>query len=432
MRRETKINIILSFSLLVLSVFIFSYLKKTKTKLKKSPEKVQVPLLRTIKAVRGNFPAQFRTFGSVQATHKLALNSEVSGKIQRIHPSFLEGGLLKKGETIISLDKTDLLIALNQAEANLELNLAQYQTLQQESANIDASLDLQRQTLELSKRELERQEQMFDKKTISRQTLENSVRSNQAQKLAVLNLENQRRLIPSRLKQIEANIKINRNRLSDAKNRLAKANIISPFNGRVMTKGVSIGQYVNAGARLGELLNLDDLEITTPIPSSEISWLRDATNDHDFADSSEVRIVGKSVKLKFLAPESASTLGKIKRVSAALDESTRSLTAYIQMNSKLLMGENPSNILPGSFCEIEFKGRILKDVIKVPRSSLKLSNIQVVRGDLLKVLPVEILRDEGDQVYVRANIAPDELIVAFFSERNAPDEKVVTKLVENI
>lgn len=432
MRRETKINIFLSISFLFIAIVVFSYLKGSRAKLQKSPEKVQTPLLRTIKALRGDFAAQFRTFGSVKAQHQLVLNSEVSGRVKELHPAFLEGGEIKAGETIITLDQTDLILALKQAEASLELSLAQLQTLQQESANANASLTLQQQTLELSTNELKRQEQMFTQKTISRQSLENAIKSNQSQKLAVLNLENQRSLIPSRIKQMEASIKINRAKLNEAQNRLIRSSVMAPFNGRVVSKNVSVGQYLNVGGRIGELLNLDELEIATPIPSSELHWLNEESSDYDHPVQKPTSIIGKSVKLGFLAPVSKDALGTIKRVSAFLDDGTRSLTAFIQLNSIPLMGESTQKILPGSFCQVRFKGKMMRDVLKVPRSSLKLSKIQVVRDNHLKILPVEIIRDEGEQVYVRAEIAPEEQIVAFYSERNSIDEKVLTRSMESI
>tara|TARA_E500000331_G_C16651410_1_gene453041 strand:- start:170 stop:508 length:339 start_codon:yes stop_codon:yes gene_type:complete len=111
--------------------------------------------------------------------------------------------------------------------------------------------------------------------------------------------------------------------------------------------------------------------------------------------------------------------------------------AYIQFNKRRLLGESQKQtelqqILPGSFCRVAFEGKILRDVLKVPRSSLKLSKIQVVRDNKLHFIPVDIVRDEGEKVYIRADVASNEQIVAYFSERNSPKETVQTKLIKNI
>ena len=437
MRRESLVNIVFCVVFLFLAISIFGYLKSTKAKLKKESEEIQTSVLRTFLAEKGDFAAQFRTFGTVQAMHKLNIKSEVSGRISKIHPAFFVGGEILSNETILSIDKTDLRLSMQQAEANFELSTARYKTLQQESKNIQASLKLQQESYKLSQNELKRQQQMYAEKTISRQTLENSQKLKQAQQLAVLNLENQFKLIPSRLLQAESTIKLHRAQLTEAKNRLKKAEIRAPFRGRVSSKNISIGEYLNIGSKVGEMIDLDALEIHTPIPSSEIPWLTNEVSDSNYSSSSSAGITGKAVKLEFLAPVAHNSFGTVKRLGASLDNATRSLMAYIQFNKRRLLSDSQKQtdlrqILPGSFCRVDFEGKILRDVLKVPRSSLKLSKIQVVRNSKLHFIPVDIVRDEGEQVYIRADVASNEQIVAYFSERNSPKETVQTKLIKNI
>ena len=437
MRREKIVNILLCLAFLAMSLFIFGYLKSTKSKLKKRSEEVQTSILRTFLATRGNFPAKFNTFGTVRTVHKLDLKAEVSGKVSDLHPQFLLGGEIPAGAILLTLDQTDLRLSLKQAEASVDLSKAQLETLRQESKNVQASLKLQRGSLELSQNELKRHEQMYAEKTISRQTLENSQRRNQSQELAVLSLENQAKLFPSRILQAKSNLKIQNIRLLEAKNRLAKAFVRAPFRGRVASKNISEGQFLNIGGIIGQLINLDTLEIHTPIPSSEIPWLIDEISDSAPLNQDPKSIAGKTVQLEFLAPISQSGVGTINRLGADLNNNTRSLMAYIGFNNRPLLNKHQKRdllpkILPGSFCRINFEGKLLKDVLKVPRSSLKLSQIQVVRNNKLEILSVDIIRDEGEQVYIRADVAPNEQIVAYYSERNSAEETVQTAVVENI
>ena len=181
MRREKIVNILLCLAFLAMALFIFGYLKSTRSKLKKRSQEVQTSILRTVLANRGNFPAKFRTFGTVRTVHKLDFKAEVSGRVSKLHPQFLIGGEIPAGAILLTMDQTDLRLSLNQAEASLELSTAQLETLKQESENVQASLKLQRSSLELSQNELKRHEQMYAEKTISRQTLENSQRRNQSQ-----------------------------------------------------------------------------------------------------------------------------------------------------------------------------------------------------------------------------------------------------------
>ena len=150
------------------------------------------------------------------------------------------------------------------------------------------------------------------------------------------------------------------------------------------------------------MINLDTLEIQTPIPSSEIPWLINDTSDATPLNQQPKSIAGKTVQLEFLAPISQSGVGTINRLGADLDNNTRSLMAYIGFNNRPLLNQHQKRellpkILPGSFCRINFEGKLLKDVLKVPRSSLKLSQIQVVRNSKLEILSVDIVRDEGSK-----------------------------------
>ena len=87
-------------------------------------------ILRTVLANRGNFPAKFRTFGTVRTVHKLDLKAEVSGRVSKLHPQFLIGGEIPAGATLLTMDQTDLRLSLKQAEASLELSNAQLRDLE--------------------------------------------------------------------------------------------------------------------------------------------------------------------------------------------------------------------------------------------------------------------------------------------------------------
>ena len=418
MRRESLINIAFCAVFFFLAIFIFGYLKSTKAKLKKEVEEVQTSVLRTFLAERGDFTTQFRTFGTVKAINKLNIKSEVAGRVLSIHPAFFVGGEILADEPILIIDKTDLRLSMQQAEANYELSTSRYKTLQQESKNIQASLKLLQESYKLSQNELKRHEQMYAEKTISRQTLEDSQRRSQTQQLAVLNSQNQLNLIPSRLQQAKSTIKLHKIKLAEARNRLLKAEILAPFRGRVSSKNISVGEYLNIGSKVGEMIDLDALEIHTPIPSSEIPWLTNEITDSSTSNSAAAGIKDKAVKLEFLAPISHSSLGSVRRLGPLLDNATRSLMAYIQFNGRPLTNTSKEQtelqqILPGSFCKVNFEGKILRDVLKVPRSSLKLSKIQVVRQNKLQIIPVDIIRDEGEKLYIRADILSNEQIVVY-------------------
>ena len=62
-------------------------------------------------------------------------------------------------------------------------------------------------------------------------------------------------------------------RLTRASRDLARTELTAPFRGRVRTKDVDVGQFVNRGAVIGVLYAVDWAEVRLPLPDRELRWL---------------------------------------------------------------------------------------------------------------------------------------------------------------
>ena len=51
--------------------------------------------------------------------------------------------------------------------------------------------------------------------------------------------------------------------------------IKAPFNGVVQERNVDLGQYVNTGTQLANLIGSDSAEVLTDVPMSRLQWLMD-------------------------------------------------------------------------------------------------------------------------------------------------------------
>jgi len=91
---------------------------------KKEPPKTKPPLpVKVAQAVQKNVPVQLKAIGNIEAFTSVAIKSQVSGQIARIH--FAEGSDVEKGALLVSIDPEPFQMALAQAEAALARDLAQ-------------------------------------------------------------------------------------------------------------------------------------------------------------------------------------------------------------------------------------------------------------------------------------------------------------------
>ena len=89
---------------------------------------------------------------------------------------------------------------------------------------------------------------------------------------------------------------------------LNKHFFVAPFTGSIVSADLRIGSTARPGTKLGEIINLDNLEVETPIAAEDIQWIDQET------------------RVKFTSSEmSGEWTGKIKRIGKSIDEVTQTL-----------------------------------------------------------------------------------------------------------
>lgn len=156
------------------------------------------------------------TVGSLRADESVVVSPEVAGRITRIH--FSEGGRVRAGDPLFSLDSDTARAALAEAQANL--------------AN--------------SRSAAARAEQLIDEQLIARSDYD-TLRAQQAVDAA---------------------------RVASARTALSKMTLRAPFAGQVGLREVSVGDYVSAGQDLVTVVRTDPIEIDFSVPETQLAQLR--------------------------------------------------------------------------------------------------------------------------------------------------------------
>jgi membrane fusion protein (multidrug efflux system) len=160
-------------------------------------------------------PNQFQTVGTLRSSESITVRPEVAGTIQRIH--FADGQQVPRGALLFTLDDALVRADLNEANANLQN----------------------------SRRAHSRAQELAGKQLIARADLDKST----------------------------AELAVNEARAASARTRIAKAQIRAPFAGVIGLRSVSVGDYVEAGKDLVQLVRLDPLEIDLRAPEVVLSSL---------------------------------------------------------------------------------------------------------------------------------------------------------------
>ena len=228
-------------------------------------------------------PNTFETVGSLRSGEAIMLRPEVAGRVQQIH--FSDGQQVAAGALLVTLDDALVRAELNEANANL--------------AN--------------SRRAYGRATELAQKQLIAKADLDKAL----------------------------AALGVDQARAASAATRMSKAQIRAPFGGVLGLRKVSVGDYVEAGRDLVELVRLDPLEIELRAPEVALSSLAvgqkvlfgvDAFREDRFnatvvAISPIVELGGRSVALRarFDNPDNKLRPGMSARVRIELDSNGKAL-----------------------------------------------------------------------------------------------------------
>jgi membrane fusion protein (multidrug efflux system) len=231
---------------------------------------------------------QIQATGTISAIEGVMVKSEIAGRITKIY--FTSGTDVKKGDPLFQIYPDILEAQLSNNQAALQLAQVNYN----------------------------RAVALYQKRVISEESLDEYT---------------------TQLQQAQAN-------LDQTKANLVQHNIVAPFSGRIGLKFVDVGDYVNAGADLVDLQQMDPLRVQYSVPDRYISQLA-------IGDQAEI------------APSSTPNtvyMGTVYAFEAAVDPSTRSFSMWAKI-------PNPNeDLVPGTYADITMFVGKPKPIIAIPQT----------------------------------------------------------------
>ena len=301
--------------------------------------------------------------GSVMPAVETRLIAEVAGRIIETAPNLVVGGAFNEGEVLLKLDDTQLKAQLTQAEArhkraSAELRHARY--------------------------EQERAAKLAEQHLTSRAGLENATRV--------------RRVAEANLQDAAAG-------LAQARRDLERTEIRAPYNGRVRSEAVDVGQFLQRGADIATLYADDAVEVRLPIKDAELAFLDVPLNLHGHIPAAQRPSVTLSAEF---GGEALTWQGQVVRRDAQIDGFSRMVHLIARVPRDA--GEMPLPV--GLFVEARIQGISMDDAIVLPRAALREDDqvLVVDTEDRLRFRRVDAVRLDSNRVLVREGLSAGERV----------------------
>jgi RND family efflux transporter MFP subunit len=187
--------------------------------------------------------------------------------------------------------------------------------------------------------------------------------------------------------------------LASAQLDLDRTNFSLPFNGRVVSSNVELGQFMAAGQSYGTVYSLDGLEVAVPLADKDLKWLQPLTN------------VEAIIRTSYLGVD-REIHATATRVSAQLDAQTRFASVIVSLGENAAVGD-VLPLVPGVFVTVTFLGPELDNLVAVPTAAIQENGkVWTIVAGRLKSSQPEIVQTGPSSSLVRGLPSGTEILLS--------------------
>ncbi len=391
-----KIGLILIPIVIGASVFFFmSFLKKPP---RQKAIIFKAPTVRVMKIQPMDLMPRAVGYGTAEPTRIWKAIAQVSGKIVFTHPQLQKGKRVKKDDILLRIDPSEYKISISQLKTKIQIFKIQVQEQQIQERNSRELLKIQKTALAIKKKEAARQKKLYAQKMLSVNDYETQLQGLISQEAQVQTIQNSLNLIPLQRDLLESQMEQANGDLANAQLQLSYTVIKAPFNVQIALINNKISEFIQKGQTIFEANDVSATEIEAQfVPGSALPVflsLRDRFETLDIntpslgeylGTTAVVRIPGDSVGRHVWQAE-------LNRFSDKMDTETRTMGLIFVVKNEFentpKIGKRP--LVKGMFCEVELRGKMLKNMLVIPRSAIHPGNLVYLMTDANKLEKREI------------------------------------------
>ena len=305
-----------------------------------------------------SIPAEIVAYGRVMSAQPVQLYSEVAGIIMKGSVPFQPAQAFRKGDLLLKIDDRQAILTLNSTKSELLTALAA--VLPEIKTDFPDEYPVW--------------QNYFDNCTFDNDLAEIPETDNQKMKL-YLSRFNVYKLYFS---------------VRDLEIRLAKHYFYAPFDGSIVSANLRVGSTARSGSLLGEIINLEQLEVEVPVPAQDIQWIE------------------KGSPVKFKSSEIAGEwTGKVVRIGNAIDSRTQTIQVFVSIDRNRSIP-----IIDGLFFETRIPGSYIENAYKVPRRAVYNEKyVYLISDGRLEYREIDIARKENSSVIIDGGLFDGDTIV---------------------
>lgn len=308
--------------------------------------------------------------GEVRPRREIIVAPQIAGRIAYVSPNFIDGGFIRKGQTLVRLETDDYELAIIRAQSGVA---GAEQRLFRERAEAEVALqDIKELGIEDASALTRREPQLAE--------AEASLQSAQAQ-------------------------------LADTQLALRRTAVTAPFDGRVREKTVDVGQFVAPGQSLGRIFATDVVEVSLPVTDGELGRIGLPIAFAETAEQPGPKVVFSSS----VGGQVRHWEGRIVRTAAAVNSQTRLLNVIAELRDPYGAGsDNNAPMAPGLFVTAEIDGNTIEDILVAPRAALRGKDRVFIgdqENDTLSIRYVDVVYSDETGVYFNSGVAVGELAI---------------------
>ena len=338
---------------------------------KQKPVDEKIPVT-VAKVEQKNVPMQIRVIGNVQAFSTVSVHALGNGQLTRVW--FKEGDNVRRGQPLFTIDPRPYEAALQQSEANLARDEAQYRNAQSEAARY----------AELVKKDYVTKEE-YEKMT-------------------------------SGVEAAEAVVAADRAAVENARLQLSYCNIVAPIDGRTGGLMVHAGNIVHTNDTnpLVVINQVTPIYVQFAVPESQLGSMR---SRRDLAVPVTASPQGGGATI---------AAGRLSFIDNAVDTTTGTITL------KALFGNENRALWPGQFVTVAVTLQDRPKAVVVPSQAVQTGQrgqyVYVVKEDRsVEMRPVKVAETVDQQSIIENGLGPGETVVTDGQLRLTPKSHVEVK-----
>lgn len=291
--------LILALSLLVVALLV---LTKSEKQPQSKPETAWPIAAHTI--ARQSLNPSAIVYGQVEPLYSTTLRAGTVGYVQSLRAQ--EGLSFKKGAELAVIDPIDASLTAEERSQSVQRLEAMLEEAKIKYEFDKIILEQQEKLIEIASKSVERQKNLAKRSVASQANIENAQLDLFRE---IISLQNRKLIVenyPERIKQLTAELNSAKTALKQASLDLSRTRIIAPFDGRVSSRAISIGDRVQVNQALITIYDTNHLEIRAPFPSREIGLLQDIIQSDK---TLLAELVEKDLSLKMTLNRIAANIG---------------------------------------------------------------------------------------------------------------------------